>query len=263
MLENKLSFGGSIWNYLGKEAPRVEIKEGSPRIYSIFFQTFHVYAVSATSVLSDNSDDQVLWYYAKKLGDHTSLNTITEEDLQEAKFWLRFSQERGFFYDDSALRSVQCGDFSHEIFQLPCFSTAELVFVQEVAYDVEAGVAGTLDFLVKHKDGSWSLHDIKTHGRLYSKEKELADRGIWALDRSVQPNKITKWRQQQVIYAQCLKASLGIEMRYSSTFLKNMHTNALSEEFLMTGDLLAQKWERDVKQKVRRKVESLFLDLDI
>ena len=254
------TFQPCLYQYLGKRKPDVVSIENfdDDRIYQVISRGVTYNILSATSVLSYFSNDEdVRKYYAQKLGGRSNLKDITEEDLQKADFMLRYSQLRGNMYDQSLVRSLKSGEFNHEILTHPSLSTATQFFTQQQVFLLDQNVGGTLDLLVRHEDQSWSLHDIKTHGRFYSDEEEISDEGVFFLDRSVQSTKLTKWRQQLIIYAMALR-DLGIQVKRASVFLKNEHTNYLTEVAEMTEDQITSKWKNNVQPKVAKVTTDLF-----
>lgn len=250
----------SLYQYLNIRPPEVvsiSDFEGS-RIYEVEHNNRSYNILSATSLLGwDTEDKDVAKYYAKKLGGRSSFKEVTEEDLAEAAFFLRFSQLRGDFYDLAVLRSAQLAEWEHPILKLPRFETAKYVFFQQQVFDLDENLGGTFDILILHEDGTWTLHDIKTHGRIYSPEQEKADVGVWALDRSVQSGKETKWRQQGVIYSKAL-SNLGVEVSEASIFCQNMHTCKLDEMCVTNGEQLKKKWLKNVKPKMDKIRPQLF-----
>lgn len=211
--------------------------------------------ISATTVVGwGTKDSTVLKHYAHKLTDEA---TPFNEAMALAVWYSDWATRNGTIYHSSVHRALSTGA-DHPVRQLPSMQTADLVSCEQRVWSLFDCLAGTMDLPIVHKNGKFSVHDVKTHSRFYSPLAESADEGVWKLDRDVQKSKFTKWWKQLAIYARCLEMTFGIEPDYGSIFVYNVHTGLVEEMGRVSGTDLRKKYAKSIVPKIPIVLDAMF-----
>jgi hypothetical protein len=231
-------------------------EDGIGRAYTFEAETGSVYdLVSATTITGwGTKENSILKHYAHKLVDD---KTPFNEAMALAVWYSDWSARFGTMFHLGVHRALSTGS-PHAIRELPSLQNAAYVFCEQKVWSLLDSLAGTADLILEHEDGSVTIHDIKTHSRMYSPMLEAQDEGVWELDRTVQKTKFTKWWKQLGIYARCLEQTLGIKVSYGSILVYNVHTGVMEEMGTVTGVNLGKKYTKSIAPKIPLILDSMF-----